>query len=57
SNSLIRFPLFFILKKGKKLRPIINYKKLNKIIKKNYYFYYLLLSLEIYFIKLTSLLL
>ncbi|KAK1540373.1 hypothetical protein CPAR01_06362, partial [Colletotrichum paranaense] len=37
SNSLIKFPLFFILKKGKKLRPIINYRRLNKIIKKNYY--------------------
>ncbi|KAK1715260.1 hypothetical protein BDP67DRAFT_400103, partial [Colletotrichum lupini] len=37
SNSLIRFPLFFILKKGEKLRLIINYKRLNKIIKKNYY--------------------
>ncbi|KAK1479051.1 hypothetical protein CTAM01_14851, partial [Colletotrichum tamarilloi] len=36
-NSPIGFPLFFILKKGKILRPIINYKKLNKIIKKNYY--------------------
>ncbi|KAK1515428.1 hypothetical protein CPAR01_16695, partial [Colletotrichum paranaense] len=38
SNSLIKFPLFFKLKKGKKLRLIINYKKLNEIIKKNYYF-------------------
>ncbi|KAI3527229.1 hypothetical protein CSPX01_17139, partial [Colletotrichum filicis] len=37
SNSLIKFLLFFILKKGKKLRLIINYKRLNKIIKKNYY--------------------
>ncbi|KAK1477838.1 hypothetical protein CABS01_03140, partial [Colletotrichum abscissum] len=37
SNSLTKFPLFFILKKGKKLKPIINYKKLNEIIKKNYY--------------------
>ncbi|KAK1472792.1 hypothetical protein CTAM01_16288, partial [Colletotrichum tamarilloi] len=36
-NSLIKFPLFFILKKGRKLRLIINYKKLNEIIKKNYY--------------------
>ncbi|KAK1487164.1 hypothetical protein CCUS01_03508, partial [Colletotrichum cuscutae] len=37
SNSLVRFLLFFILKKGKKLRLIINYKRLNKITKKNYY--------------------
>ncbi|KAK1490793.1 hypothetical protein CTAM01_10503, partial [Colletotrichum tamarilloi] len=37
SNSFIKFPLFFILKKGKKLKLIINYKKLNKITKKNYY--------------------
>ncbi|KAK1481705.1 hypothetical protein CTAM01_13865, partial [Colletotrichum tamarilloi] len=36
-NSLIRFFLFFILKKGRKLKLIINYKRLNKIIKKNYY--------------------
>ncbi|KAK1447772.1 hypothetical protein CMEL01_09611, partial [Colletotrichum melonis] len=36
-NSFIRFPLFFILKKGRKLRLIINYKRLNEIIKKNYY--------------------
>ncbi|KAK1446903.1 hypothetical protein CCUS01_02462, partial [Colletotrichum cuscutae] len=36
-NSPVRFPLFFILKKGGKFKPIINYKKLNKIIKKNYY--------------------
>ncbi|KAK1454222.1 hypothetical protein CMEL01_05881, partial [Colletotrichum melonis] len=36
-NSLTGFSLFFILKKGKKLRLIINYKKLNKIIKRNYY--------------------
>ncbi|KAK1500705.1 hypothetical protein CTAM01_06640, partial [Colletotrichum tamarilloi] len=36
-NSFIKFPLFIILKKGKKLRLIINYKKLNKIIKENYY--------------------
>ncbi|UQC81837.1 uncharacterized protein CLUP02_07323, partial [Colletotrichum lupini] len=34
-NSLTKFPLFFILKKGKKSKPIINYKKLNEIIKKN----------------------
>ncbi|KAK1509354.1 uncharacterized protein CCOS01_15448, partial [Colletotrichum costaricense] len=32
-----KFPLFFILKKSRKLRPIINYKKLNEIIKKTYY--------------------
>ncbi|KAK1457869.1 hypothetical protein CMEL01_15852, partial [Colletotrichum melonis] len=37
SNSFIKFSLFFILKKGRKLRLIINYKKLNEIIKKNYY--------------------
>ncbi|KAK1463053.1 hypothetical protein CCUS01_08458, partial [Colletotrichum cuscutae] len=36
-NSLLRSPLFFILKKGRKLRLIINYKKFNKITKKNYY--------------------
>ncbi|UQC81399.1 uncharacterized protein CLUP02_06885, partial [Colletotrichum lupini] len=36
-NSLIKFPLFFILKKSRKLRLIINYKRLNKITKKNYY--------------------
>ncbi|KAI3545574.1 hypothetical protein CSPX01_04880, partial [Colletotrichum filicis] len=37
-NSPIRFFLFFILKKGGKLKLIINYKRLNEIIKKNYYF-------------------
>ncbi|KAK1461901.1 hypothetical protein CCUS01_01491, partial [Colletotrichum cuscutae] len=37
SNSLIKFPLFFLLKKGRKLKLIINYKKLNEITKKNYY--------------------
>ncbi|KAK1499265.1 hypothetical protein CTAM01_07186, partial [Colletotrichum tamarilloi] len=36
-NSFIRFPLFFILKKDRKLKLIINYKRLNEIIKKNYY--------------------
>ncbi|OHF04304.1 hypothetical protein CORC01_00643, partial [Colletotrichum orchidophilum] len=35
---LIRVLIFFIFKKNKKkLRLIINYKKLNEIIKKNYY--------------------
>ncbi|KAK1474107.1 hypothetical protein CTAM01_15994, partial [Colletotrichum tamarilloi] len=38
SNSFIRFFLFFILKKGRKLSLIINYRRLNEIIKKNYYF-------------------
>ncbi|UQC87278.1 uncharacterized protein CLUP02_12782, partial [Colletotrichum lupini] len=37
SNSLTKFPLFFILKKDKRLRLIINYKRLNEIIKKHYY--------------------
>ncbi|KAK1454526.1 hypothetical protein CMEL01_16685, partial [Colletotrichum melonis] len=37
SNSLIKFLLFFILKKGRKLKLIINYKRLNEITKKNYY--------------------
>ncbi|KAK1486577.1 hypothetical protein CABS01_13205, partial [Colletotrichum abscissum] len=37
-NFFIKLPLFFILKKGvKKRRLVINYKELNKIIKKNYY--------------------
>ncbi|KAK1479916.1 hypothetical protein CCUS01_00470, partial [Colletotrichum cuscutae] len=36
-NSLIGFLLFFILKKGRKIRPIIDYKRLNEITKKNYY--------------------
>ncbi|KAK1705096.1 uncharacterized protein CLUP02_06526, partial [Colletotrichum lupini] len=35
--SLAGFPLFFILKKDKKIRLIINYKRLNEITKKNYY--------------------
>ncbi|UQC81192.1 uncharacterized protein CLUP02_06678, partial [Colletotrichum lupini] len=36
--SFIKLPLFFVLKKRiKKRRLVINYKKLNKIIKKNYY--------------------
>ncbi|KAI3537307.1 hypothetical protein CSPX01_10240, partial [Colletotrichum filicis] len=38
-NSLIGFPLFFILKKGRKLRLIINYKKFNEIIKKELLFF------------------
>ncbi|KAK1475856.1 hypothetical protein CABS01_15562, partial [Colletotrichum abscissum] len=38
SNSFIGLFLFFILKKRiKKRKLIINYKKLNEIIKKNYY--------------------
>ncbi|KAK1495306.1 hypothetical protein CCUS01_13439, partial [Colletotrichum cuscutae] len=51
SNSLIRFFLFFILKKGKKLRLIINYRKLNKIIKKNYYPLLLITKLRDLFCK------
>ncbi|KAK1477653.1 hypothetical protein CTAM01_15103, partial [Colletotrichum tamarilloi] len=50
-NSLIKFPLFFILKKNKKLRLIINYKKLNKIIKKNYYPLLLITKLRNLFYK------
>ncbi|KAK1477837.1 hypothetical protein CABS01_03139, partial [Colletotrichum abscissum] len=38
SNSIIKLLLFFVLKKGiKKRRLIINYKRLNEIVKKNYY--------------------
>ncbi|UQC89157.1 uncharacterized protein CLUP02_14685, partial [Colletotrichum lupini] len=51
SNSLIRFPLFFILKKGGKSRPIISYKRLNKIIKKNYYSLLLITKLRDLFYK------
>ncbi|UQC73455.1 uncharacterized protein CLUP02_00099, partial [Colletotrichum lupini] len=50
-NSLTEFPLFFILKKGKKLRLIINYKKLNEIIKKNYYFLLLITKFRDLFYK------
>ncbi|KAK1499975.1 hypothetical protein CABS01_10373, partial [Colletotrichum abscissum] len=46
SNSLTKFPLFFILKKGGKLKLIINYKRLNEIIKKNYYFLLLITKLR-----------
>ncbi|KAK1534939.1 uncharacterized protein CCOS01_03691, partial [Colletotrichum costaricense] len=51
SNSFIRFFLFFILKKGKKLRLIINYRKFNKVIKKNYYFLLLIIKLRDLFYK------
>ncbi|KAK1704013.1 hypothetical protein BDP67DRAFT_419087, partial [Colletotrichum lupini] len=37
SNSPAGFLLFLILKKRGKLKLIINYKRFNKIIKKNYY--------------------
>ncbi|KAI3530173.1 hypothetical protein CSPX01_14990, partial [Colletotrichum filicis] len=50
-NSFIKFPLFFILKKSKKLRLIINYKRLNKIIKKNYYPLLLITKLRNLFYK------
>ncbi|KAK1527257.1 uncharacterized protein CCOS01_07519, partial [Colletotrichum costaricense] len=50
-NSLIKFPLFFILKKGKRSKLIINYKKLNKIIKKNYYPLLLITKLRDLFYK------
>ncbi|KAI3533297.1 hypothetical protein CSPX01_12834, partial [Colletotrichum filicis] len=50
-NSLIKFPLFFILKKDRKLKPTINYKKLNKIIKKNYYPLLLITELRNLFYK------
>ncbi|UQC75351.1 uncharacterized protein CLUP02_02005, partial [Colletotrichum lupini] len=50
-NSFIKFPLFFILKKGKKLRLIINYKRLNEVIKKNYYFLLLITKLKKLFYK------
>ncbi|KAK1456145.1 hypothetical protein CMEL01_16557, partial [Colletotrichum melonis] len=46
SNSLIGFFLFFILKKGRKLKLIINYKRLNEIIKKNYYLLLLITKLR-----------
>ncbi|OHF00565.1 hypothetical protein CORC01_04104, partial [Colletotrichum orchidophilum] len=37
-SSLIKILIFFVLKKNKKkFKPIIDYKKLNKITKKNYY--------------------
>ncbi|UQC88197.1 uncharacterized protein CLUP02_13720, partial [Colletotrichum lupini] len=32
-----RILFIFYIKKDKELRPIINYKRLNEIIKKNYY--------------------
>ncbi|KAK1479309.1 hypothetical protein CTAM01_14733, partial [Colletotrichum tamarilloi] len=50
-NSLIGFPLFFILKKGRKLKLLINYKKLNKITKKNYYPLLLIIKLRDLFYK------
>ncbi|KAK1497200.1 hypothetical protein CTAM01_07864, partial [Colletotrichum tamarilloi] len=50
-NSLIGFPLYFILKKSKKLKLIINYKRLNKIIKKNYYPLLLITKLRDLFYK------
>ncbi|KAK1470444.1 hypothetical protein CCUS01_17433, partial [Colletotrichum cuscutae] len=53
SNSPIKFPLLFILKKGKRLRLIINYKKLNKIIKKNYYLLLLITKLRNLFYKVN----
>ncbi|KAK1486311.1 hypothetical protein CTAM01_12192, partial [Colletotrichum tamarilloi] len=51
SNSPIRFPLFFILKKGKKLKLIINYKTLNEITKKNYYLLLFITKLRNLFYK------
>ncbi|KAK1454237.1 hypothetical protein CCUS01_10530, partial [Colletotrichum cuscutae] len=45
-NSFIKFFLFFILKKGRDIRLIINYKKLNKVIKKNYYLLLLITKLR-----------
>ncbi|KAK1487263.1 hypothetical protein CCUS01_03607, partial [Colletotrichum cuscutae] len=51
SNSFIKFPLLFILKKGEKLKLIINYKKLNKIIKNNYYFLLFITKLRNLFYK------
>ncbi|UQC76154.1 uncharacterized protein CLUP02_17665, partial [Colletotrichum lupini] len=51
SNSLIKFPFFFILKKGKKLKLIINYKKLNELIKKNYYLLLLITKFRNLFYK------
>ncbi|OHF00774.1 hypothetical protein CORC01_03848, partial [Colletotrichum orchidophilum] len=42
-----RILIFFILKKNKKkLRFIINYKRLNKIIKKNYYLLLFIIELK-----------
>ncbi|RAH48352.1 uncharacterized protein BO95DRAFT_357079, partial [Aspergillus brunneoviolaceus CBS 621.78] len=37
--------IFFILKKNKNLRLYIDYKKLNKILIKNYYFLFLILEI------------
>ncbi|KAK1478583.1 hypothetical protein CCUS01_04929, partial [Colletotrichum cuscutae] len=45
-NFLIKFPLFFILKRGRKLRPIIDYKELNEIIKKKLLFLLLITKLR-----------
>ncbi|KAK1459184.1 hypothetical protein CMEL01_02183, partial [Colletotrichum melonis] len=52
-NSLIRFPLFFILKKSKKFKPTINYKRLNEILKKNYYFLLFITKLRDLFYKVN----
>ncbi|OHE99566.1 hypothetical protein CORC01_05144, partial [Colletotrichum orchidophilum] len=46
-SSLIKILIFFVLKKSKKkLRFIIDYKKLNEIIKKNYYLLPLIAELK-----------
>ncbi|KAK1496674.1 hypothetical protein CTAM01_08312, partial [Colletotrichum tamarilloi] len=50
-NSFIKFFLFFILKKNKKLKLIINYKRLNEITKKNYYPLLLITKLRDLFYK------
>ncbi len=35
NNNLIEAPIIFVFRKGSKLKLYINYRKLNKIIKKN----------------------
>ncbi|OHF04592.1 hypothetical protein CORC01_00063, partial [Colletotrichum orchidophilum] len=46
-SFLIKILIFFIFKKSKKkLRFIINYKTLNKIIKKNYYLLFFIIKFK-----------
>ncbi|RAH50168.1 uncharacterized protein BO95DRAFT_353036, partial [Aspergillus brunneoviolaceus CBS 621.78] len=44
-KSSIEVFIFFILKKNKNFRLYINYRKLNKILVKNYYFLFLILEI------------
>ncbi|RAH42211.1 uncharacterized protein BO95DRAFT_371472, partial [Aspergillus brunneoviolaceus CBS 621.78] len=45
SKNPIKIFIFFILKKNRGLRLYIDYKKLNKILVKNYYFLFLILEI------------